>query len=378
MQQCDSLIVAGRFRRTTMPIRKHPDSGIWWVDLRTPDGKRVRRTTGTKDKKAAQEYHDRLKAEFWRTKKLGEQPERTFDEAAIGFLKLSEGQRDYETKIRHVQYWRDALGGNTQISFLTSTSILNALPTHRKYEFRPTIILSAATKNRYLATIRRILSLCVEWGWIVRAPKLSKFEEPDVRVRWEQRSVIIELIKAISTEWMREVALFAVSTGMRANEVLSLKWSQIDMQQKNAWITHSRAKSKRARSVPLNADALAVIQRRIGKHDTLVFTRPARTDNKVTQIKQVDAEIFKKACNEICIEDFHFHDLRHTWASWHVQAGTPLMVLKELGGWERIEMVQKYAHLAPSHLANHAETVTFWSQQTLDTKKPTSLSVLSA
>ncbi|AEC20066.1 hypothetical protein PT7_1526 [Pusillimonas sp. T7-7] len=63
------------------------------------------------------------------------------------------------------------------------------------------------------------------------------------------------------------------------------------------------------------------------------------------------------------IEDFRFHDFRHTWASWHVQQGTPLMVLKELGGWEAIEMVQKYAHLAPSHIASHAKTVTFWSQQ---------------
>lgn len=58
-------------------------------------------------------------------------------------------------------------------------------------------------------------------------------------------------------------------------------------------------------------------------------------------------------------EDFHFHDVRHIWASWHVQRGTPLMVLKELGGWERIEMVQKYAHLTTLHLAAHAENVKF-------------------
>ncbi|WZB62197.1 tyrosine-type recombinase/integrase [Achromobacter xylosoxidans] len=56
---------------------------------------------------------------------------------------------------------------------------------------------------------------------------------------------------------------------------------------------------------------------------------------------------------------FHWHDLRHTRASWHVQHGTPLMVLKELGGWETIEMVQKYAHLAPSHVAAHANAVKF-------------------
>lgn len=52
-----------------------------------------------------------------------------------------------------------------------------------------------------------------------------------------------------------------------------------------------------------------------------------------------------------------WHDLRHTWASWHVQAGTPLLALKELGGWSSIDMVMRYAHLAPDHLAEHAERI---------------------
>lgn len=67
---------------------------------------------------------------------------------------------------------------------------------------------------------------------------------------------------------------------------------------------------------------------------------------------------------------FRFHDLRHTWASWHVQSGTPLFVLKELGGWRTLEMVKKYAHLAPEHLAQYANAVMFWSEQPeVDKKK---------
>lgn len=54
------------------------------------------------------------------------------------------------------------------------------------------------------------------------------------------------------------------------------------------------------------------------------------------------------------IEDFRFHDLRHTWASWLVQAGVPLFVLQEMGGWESLEMVKRYAHLSPTHLAEYA------------------------
>ncbi len=53
-------------------------------------------------------------------------------------------------------------------------------------------------------------------------------------------------------------------------------------------------------------------------------------------------------------EDFRWHDLRHTWASWHVQAGTPLNVLQELGGWESVDMVRRYAHLAVDHLTEYA------------------------
>jgi hypothetical protein len=55
------------------------------------------------------------------------------------------------------------------------------------------------------------------------------------------------------------------------------------------------------------------------------------------------------------IENFRWHDLRHTWASWHVQQGTPLHALQELGGWETAEMVRRYAHFSAEHLAPYAD-----------------------
>jgi integrase len=66
---------------------------------------------------------------------------------------------------------------------------------------------------------------------------------------------------------------------------------------------------------------------------------------------------WERALRRTGIENFRFHDLRHTWASWHVMSGTRLQELMELGGWKSFEMVLRYAHLAPEHLANAAKRI---------------------
>jgi integrase len=92
-----------------------------------------------------------------------------------------------------------------------------------------------------------------------------------------------------------------------------------------------------------------VIREQIGKHSTHVFSFRGRP------VRQVNTKAWRQALKRVGIEDFRWHDLRHTWASWHVQAGTPLPVLQELGGWQVLEMVLKYAHLASDHLAPYVD-----------------------
>ena len=70
-----------------------------------------------------------------------------------------------------------------------------------------------------------------------------------------------------------------------------------------------------------------------------------------------DQSAWNAACRRAGIEDFRFHDLRHTWASCLIQSGVPLSVLQEMGGGESIEMVRRYAHLAPKHLSEHARKI---------------------
>lgn len=334
---------------------------VWWLDIATPGGQRIRRSTGTSNRREAQEYHDRLKADLWRQDKLGDAPERTFEEAALRMLQTYEGRKSYSTKVRHVTYWLAQFGGRT-LSSLTTDEVLDALPTHveRKHQARRPV--TTATRNRYLATIQRMLSMAAEWGWLPGVPKLRKAPEAKVRVRWVTHEQARALLGAFPREWIRDAAQFALLTGMRAGEILKLRWADVDLPRAAAWVTADHAKSGRARAVPLNAEAVAVIRRRIGTHMDRVFTRNGKPQ------KQVDPKMFARACARAGLKDFRFHDLRHTWASWHVQAGTPLFVLKELGGWETLEMVKKYAHMDGATLAQWANHVTFTAQQTPETK----------
>lgn len=116
-----------------------------------------------------------------------------------------------------------------------------------------------------------------------------------------------------------------------------------------AWIHPDQAKARTAIAVPLNAEAVLILLRQVGKHPTRVFSFRGKP------IRQVSTKAWYQALKRAGIENFRWHDLRHTWASWHVQNGTPLFALQELGGWESPEMVRRYAHLSADHLTPYAD-----------------------
>ncbi|WP_367027532.1 tyrosine-type recombinase/integrase [Methylococcus sp. ANG] len=94
------------------------------------------------------------------------------------------------------------------------------------------------------------------------------------------------------------------------------------------------------------------MRRQLGKHRTHVFSYRGRS------VSRVNNHAWTKALARAGIENFRWHDLRHTWASWHVQGGTPLHVLQELGGRESVEMVKRYAQLSGEHLAQYVTSMT--------------------
>ena len=326
-----------------MSLYKRGDT--WWVDITTPRGRRIRESAGTGDRKAAKEYHDRLKAEAWRVEKLRERPSRTWDEAALRFLKEAEGKAILKDYKRHVAFWTEHFS-KRPLEEITRHEVADLIEAHAK---------TPATRNRYIACLRAVLrKACGAWEWLDRAPKFKTYVEPKQRIRWISREEAGKLLAAMP-EWLADLARFALATGLRQANVLALEWTQVDLKRGVAWVHPDQAKARRAIGVPLNEDAVAVIRRKLGKHLHRVFvghdgqpldfwTTPARKG-------------WESACSQAGITDFRWHDLRHTWASWHVQQGTPLYVLKELGGWETLEMVKRYAHLAPEHLKEYAERV---------------------
>jgi integrase len=205
-----------------------------------------------------------------------------------------------------------------------------------------------ATVNRVLAVMRSILNCAKnDWEWIETSPSVRLLPEPKRRLRWLTQDEVALLFGELP-QHLEAMARFTLATGLRESNVTHLQWSQLDMQRRCAWIHADQAKAEKAIGVPLNDEALAVVRQQLGKHETHVFTYQGQP------VSRANNHAWRKALVRSGICDFRWHDLRHTWASWHVQNGTPLHVLKELGGWADLTMVLRYAHLSSKHLEEYA------------------------
>ena len=180
--------------------------------------------------------------------------------------------------------------------------------------------------------IQTILRSSHEWGWLDTVPPIKRQKEPQKRIRWLTHEEASRLLKELAGH-QKNLAAFALATGLRQRNILGLEWSQVDMVRELCWIHPDQAKGGKAIGVPLNRTAMELLTRQKGKHETRVFAFNGKP------IGQVNTEAWRKALKREGISDFRWHDLRHTWASWHVQAGTPLHVLQEWGGpisrWSR-------------------------------------------
>lgn len=315
----------------------------WWVHVTSPNGQRIRRSAGTSNRQEAQHYHDQLKAELWRVHKLGEKPRRTWEEAVVRYL-LEMAHKASASEDKWHFRWLDQHFGGLWLDEITKDKLDTVT------QARLADGVSNARCNRLLAAIRGVLrKAAYEWEWIESIPKIRLLPEPKRRVRWITREQAEHLLTELP-EHQEAMVRFSLATGLRKSNVTHLEWSQIDLNRHVAWIHADQAKAGEAIGVPLNLEAMQVLLREQGKHPVYVFSYRGRAP-----IRWVNGKPWREALKRAGIQNFRWHDLRHTWASWHAQAGTPLNVLQELGGWESVEMVRRYAHLSPEHLTQYAE-----------------------
>jgi integrase len=317
-------------------------AGIYYVKLTGPDGTLLRRSLGTTDREKAEEAHDRLKAQLWDLKHLKRKPKRTWDEAALRWLKEKAHKKSLRDDVTRIRWFTKHLRGRTLDQ--VSRSLIDGLISRQLAK------RSDRTKDLYVALIRAIFRKAMrEWEWIETMPAFRTYSRGGkVRVRYLTQ-LQAQAVLARLPEHQREVVLFALTTGLRQRNILDLTWDRVDLDRRIVTIEAPDAKNGEAVGVPLNEAAMGVLERQLGKHKRNVFTfrgKPLRTAN---------TRAWRGALKACGIRNFRWHDLRHTWATWLRQNDVPTWVLQELGGWKSAEMVRRYAHMSVKHLQPYAD-----------------------
>lgn len=325
-----------------MSLYKRNGSPYWWASF-TVHGHRIQESTGTADRAEAQEYHDTLKARLWRELRLGERRSYTWEEAVIRYLEETQHKRSRKDDILRLRWLDEHLAGRTleQIDRDHMDRVI-ARKAHR----------TPATQNRYLGLVRSILRRAHrDWGWLDNPPNIRMRVEPTHEARWLTRGEF-ERLRAALPEHLRPPVDFTVATGLRQANVFGLQWRNVDLHRRTAWVHAHKAKANRSIAVPLNSVAMAALRRVEGNHPDHVFTYRGKP------MKRFATETWAQALEKADLPGVRFHDLRHTWASWHVMNGTSPRDVMELGSWSDYRMVLRYTHLAADHLADAAERVT--------------------
>ena len=266
----------------------------------------------------------------------------------VGNPKIEEFAEVYLKRRQHLRsHKRDALSVRTLLKFFKGESLMSIKPANIEDYIGSRLKegVSNATINRELACLKKMYNLAIKWGEAKRNPvtDVEFLEEPPGRTRFLSEEEAQRLIEC-SSEHLKPIVMTALNTGMRLGEILSLKWDQVHIKKViEPYLEISETKNNKKRFVPLNDDMLELLQSL--QHSGSEFVFLGTRGKRLTEIKKPFANALKRAG----IEDFRFHDLRHTFASHYIMSGGDLLALKEILGHADLTMVQRYAHLASSH-----------------------------
>ena len=204
--------------------------------------------------------------------------------------------------------------------------------------------------NKILSVLKAMLNKALDWDMITedvlkRVRKVKPIKGENKRLRYLSEDEAQRLIDNCEG-YLKAIVITALNTGMRKGEILGLTWDRVDL--KNCIILLDKTKNGERREIPINQtlyDTLSGLTRHIKCGH--VFYNP-QTLKAYDNLKRSWQTALKKSH----ILDFHFHDLRHTFASWLVMKGIDLTTVKELLGHKDIKMTLRYSHLSKSHIKN--------------------------
>jgi len=322
----------------------------WWMRF-SYKGRQIKKSTKTEDKKLAQRIFDKVKGEIaegkWFEKLPGD--DKTFKEMMEKYLDEYASKKISEKSFRGYAKKPISYLGDYLLAEVTP-KIINEYKTRRRNDG-----IGPASLNRELATMKKAFNLAIkEWEWMKDNPvsKVSMEEENNKRDRWLTVEEEGRLLRVCSP-WLKELVIFALNTGMRLGEIISLEWKAVDLFRRT--VTVFKSKNKKPRTIPVNNTIFEMLKgkAKVKSISGLIFHSATHTKLHITSVDHA----FKKAVKRAKIEDFHFHDLRHTFATRVVQSGKDLYQVQKLLGHESPSMTQRYAHHYPESLRDAVDVL---------------------
>lgn len=325
---------------------------LWWMRF-SIQGKQIRRSTGTSDRKLADKIYKKVMGEIaegdWFDKLPGE--EKTLSELFAKYLK--EHSKPNKSGKSYVRDRAIAARMLQEFGDVTLVEIRVGEVFEYKKKRRAESV-APATLNKELSFLRHVFEMAVIWEWLSVNP-VSRIPKEKVknRERWLTGEEEERLLN-VCPEWLRDMVIFALNTGFRQGEILSLTWNQVDLNR--GTILFWDQKNGGRDTFPINPPAIDLLKR-IGKVKNLSSEHVFLTSNGTPFIARNVVRSFSLALEKAKITNFRFHDLRHTFATRLIHAGVDLYTIQRLGRWRSLSMVMRYAHHSVESLRTSMEAV---------------------
>ena len=323
---------------------------MWHYDFRL-DGKRYKGSTRQVKKPKALQVEAKKREEARNEALAPKVRDVTFKELAKEFRRL------------HVSQKRAARFFLTRLDVLEPVfgeRMLSQIGTREiaRFQAKRATEVSPATVNRDLAVMKCMFSKAVEWGNAAHNPvkRVKMLRETGQRERFLTPEQAETLLSKCSG-WLRPMVTVALHTGMRRGELLGLTWRDVDSRAACIVLDPEGTKSGHGRKIPMNATVRGELDRLRGERpvrglDAHVFRGPQGGNPDMTARRE-----FPKAVRKAKLGRFRFHDLRHSHASFLVQAGVPLNTVRDLLGHRSLAMTLRYAHLSPDARQDAVDTL---------------------